>query len=136
MEAQDVEAALAGLKAEKELAETETTELQNAIERQSAALKDLADIKEAQGAEADAARPLPKVTIASLDEGGIDALPIDPLQTPVPVQTPGGVRLALVHFDLGSAELTPGGLRRAKEAAAWIKERGVGKIKLWAPPTR
>ncbi len=49
-------------------------------------------------------------------------LPIDPVQHPFPVQTQNGVRLALVHFDMGSAELSPGGLRRAKEAAAWIKE--------------
>ena len=57
-------------------------------------------------------------------------LPVDPTQQPYPVQTDMGVRLALVHFDLGSAELTPGGLRRAKEAAAWIKEQGIETIRL------
>ncbi|MGI9500618.1 MAG: OmpA family protein [Geminicoccaceae bacterium] len=79
---------------------------------------------------ANAGRSLPQIPIAALSHDNLAVLPIDPMQHPFPVQTKNGVRLALVHFDLGSAELTPGGLRRAKEAAAWIKEQGVEKIRL------
>ena len=77
-----------------------------------------------------AAQTLPQIPIASLSRDSLAVLPIDPTEYPFPVQTKGGVRLSLVHFDLGSAELTPGALRRAKEAAAWIKEQDIEKIRL------
>ena len=73
---------------------------------------------------------LPRIPIAELSADNTAVLPVDPMQEPYPVQTELGVRLALVHFDLGSAELTPGGARRAKEAAAWIKQQGIEKIRL------
>lgn len=74
---------------------------------------------------------LPRIPIVDLDEDSLAVLPIDPMHTPMPVKTENGIRLTLVHFDLGSAELTPGGMRRAKEAAAWIKQQSPNeKIRL------
>ncbi len=68
--------------------------------------------------------------IAAISSENLAVLPVDPSYEPFPVQTPLGVRLTQVHFDMGSAALTPGGLRKAKEAAAWIKQQDVEKIRL------
>ena len=77
------------------------------------------------------ARSLPRIPIADLNEDSLAILPIDPMQSPMPVQTKRGLRLSVVHFDLGSADLSPGGLRRARESAAWIKQQaGDEKIRL------
>ena len=73
---------------------------------------------------------LPRIPIAAISSDNLAVLPIDPTHQPFPVQTPMGIRLTEVHFDMGSAELTPGGLRKAKEAAAWIKDQDVQKVRL------
>ncbi len=70
------------------------------------------------------------IPIAALSTDNLAVLPIDPMYEPFPIQTPIGIRLTQVHFDMGSAQLTPGGLRRAKEAAEWIKAQDVEKIRL------
>ncbi|MEM7041392.1 MAG: OmpA family protein [Pseudomonadota bacterium] len=166
VEIQGAEASLAALKADRAVAEAEAIELKTAINRQQAALDDLAALKgeidqtkeelavqtallSDKHQEIDAAdsrlqeirkastrgsaptQTLPKIAIADLTGDSLAVLPIDPMQTPMPVQTDRGIRLTLVHFDLGSAELTPGAMRRAKEAAAWIKQQGIDqKIRL------
>lgn len=71
-----------------------------------------------------------RIPIAAISSDNLAVLPVDPIYEPFPVQTPMGVRLTEVHFDMGSAELTPGGMRKAKEAAAWIKTQDVEKIRL------
>ncbi len=71
-----------------------------------------------------------RIPIAAVSTNNLAILPVDPLYEPFPVQTPLGIRLTQVHFDMGSAELTPGGVRKAKEAAAWIKAQDVEKIRL------
>ncbi|MDH3661686.1 MAG: OmpA family protein [Alphaproteobacteria bacterium] len=96
----------------------------------AAAEAGVAEIKGGLQAGSVAAQSLPRIPIADLSADEPAVLPVDPTQIPYPVQTELGVRLALVHFDLGSAELTPGGLRRAKEAAAWIKQQDIQKIRL------
>lgn len=70
------------------------------------------------------------IPIAAVSSDNIAVLPVDPIYEPFPVQTPIGVRLSQIHFDLGSAELTSGGLRKAKDAAAWIKTQNVERIRL------
>lgn len=45
----------------------------------------------------------------------------DPLRSAYPISKKAGVRLAQVHFDTNSVELSPGGRRLTEEAAAWIK---------------
>ncbi|MGI9491831.1 MAG: OmpA family protein [Geminicoccaceae bacterium] len=71
-----------------------------------------------------------RMPIAAISSDSLAVLPVDPVYQPFPVQTPMGIRLTEVHFDMGSAELTPGGLRKAKEAAAWIRDQDVEKIRL------
>ena len=71
-----------------------------------------------------------RIPIAAISTDNPAVLPIDPMYEAFPVQTPLGVRLTQVHFDMGSAELTPGGLRKAKDAAEWIKTQDVEKIRL------
>ncbi|MGI9451528.1 MAG: OmpA family protein [Geminicoccaceae bacterium] len=73
---------------------------------------------------------LPRVPIAAISSDNLAVLPVDPTYQPFPVQTPMGIRLTEVHFDMGSADLTPGGLRKATEAAAWIKEQDVQQVRL------
>ena len=135
----DREAALGELEAIKGELEATRTELnyQNTIlnERQeqiALADKRLDQVQlairkgdESSDAEASGGLPIPAV---NLDD--FTALSIDPLHEPFPIQTPAGIRLTQIHFDLGSAELTPGGLRKAKEAANWIKAQNVEKVRL------
>jgi len=90
----------------------------------------LEEIRQASTSESSGSQSLPSIPIAELSEDTLAILPIDPLYVPFPVQTPKGVRLAQVHFDFASHELTPGGSRKAKEAAAWIKKQDVEKIRL------
>ncbi len=163
---QGAEASLAAIKADHAVAEAETIELKTTINRQQAAVDDLAALKgeleatrlelarettvldetrkelaaadtrlqgirRASTTRSSSAQSLPQIPIVDLEEGKLAVLPIDPMQTPMPVKTANGIRLTLVHFDLGSAELTPGGMRRAKEAAAWIRQQNPNeKIRL------
>jgi outer membrane protein OmpA-like peptidoglycan-associated protein len=155
-EMQGVEASLAALKADQAMVEAQQGELEKAMSQQEQALQDLANVKnelaeqeamlkarrdEVAKAEAQLAsvqkgqashnRSLPTIPIADLGDGKTAILPIDPMQTPIPVQTKNGLRLTVVHFDLGSAQLTPGAMKRAKDAAAWIKTQADGeKIRL------
>lgn len=102
-------------------------------ERQSeiaAADTQLEEIRQASASDPSAGQSLPTIPIAELSKDSLAVLPIDPLYVPFPVQTPKGVRLAQIHFDFASADLTPGGLRKAKEAATWIKAQDVEKIRL------
>lgn len=75
-------------------------------------------------------RTFARIPIAAISSDNPAVLPVDPMYEAFPVQTPIGVRLTQVHFDMGSAELTPGGLRKAKDAAAWIKAQDVEMIRL------
>lgn len=59
-----------------------------------------------------------------------EPLALDPVMTTVPVQTPMGLRLSLVHFDRGSADVSPGGQRKANEVAAWVKTHGAETIQI------
>ena len=54
----------------------------------------------------------------------------DPLLTAMPVQTEDGVRIAHVLFNYSSAELSPGAQRKIDDAAAWIRDNQVQKIRL------
>ena len=96
----------------------------------AAADTELNEIRQASASDPNVDQSLPTIPIAELSKDSLAVLPIDPLYNPFPIQTPKGIRLTQIHFDLASAELTPGGLRKAKEAAAWIKERNVEKIQL------
>ncbi|MGI9501648.1 MAG: OmpA family protein, partial [Geminicoccaceae bacterium] len=102
-------------------------------ERQSelaAADTQLDEIRQAAASDPSAGQSLPTIPIAELSKDSLAVLPIDPLYVPFPIQTPKGVRLTQIHFDFASADLTPGGLRKAKEAAAWIKAQDVEKVRL------
>ncbi len=155
-EMQGVEATLAALKADQAMVEAQRGELEKAMSQQEQVLQDLANVKKeladqeallkarrdevaeaeiqlasAQSGQVSSSRSLPTIPIAELGTGKTAILPIDPMQTPFPVQTENGIRLTVVHFDLGSAQLTPGAMKRAKEAAAWIKTQASGeKIRL------
>lgn len=155
-EMKGVEASLAALKADQATVEAQRGELEEAMSQQEQALQDLANVKKelaeqeallkarreevtqaeaqlasVQQGEAGSYRSLPTIPIAELGNGKTAILPIDPMQTPIPVQTRNGLRLTVVHFDLGSAQLTPGAMKRAKDAAAWIKTQAGGeKIRL------
>ena len=59
-----------------------------------------------------------------------EPLDLDPVMTTVPVQTPMGLRVSLVHFDRGSADVSPGGQRKANEVAAWVKTHGAETIQI------
>lgn len=59
-----------------------------------------------------------------------EPLSLDPVMTAVPVQTPMGLRVSLVHFDRGSADVSPGGQRKANDVAAWIKTHGAASIQV------
>ena len=119
---------LAALKGEIEEAKAELavqTALLDERRQEAAAAGDrLQGIRQASTDPSAPAQTLPTIAIADLSRDNPAVLPIDPMQTPMPVQTERGIRLTLVHFDLGSAELTPGAMRRAKEAAGWIKQLG------------
>ncbi|MEM8949072.1 MAG: OmpA family protein [Pseudomonadota bacterium] len=148
VEMQSVEASLQALKADHSTADEDLAAYKNELSETKAQLASetaLLDAKRAELADTDtqiikaraalengssAGQSLPQIPIAALSSDNPAVLPIDPLQHPFPVQTENGIRLALVHFDMGSHELSPGGLRRAKEAAAWIKAQGVEKITL------
>ncbi|MGI9507862.1 MAG: OmpA family protein [Geminicoccaceae bacterium] len=125
---------LAALKGELDVAKAELASQTALLEekRSEVALIDANSKRPGESSEAgsSAVQSLPRIPIAALSQDNVAVLPVDPTQHPFPVQTEGGVRLTLVHFDLGSAELTPGALRRAKEAAAWIKEQDIEKIRL------
>ncbi len=84
----------------------------------------------ARAATSSGGRTMAQIPLAALSQDKLAVLPIDPIFEPFPTQTPDGIRLTQMHFDLGSAQLTPGGMRKAKEAAAWIKKQGVEKIRL------
>ena len=75
-----------------------------------------------------------RVAIQEADAEGQDSswnpLSIDPVMATVPVQTPMGLRISLVHFDRGSADVSPGGQRKAKEVADWITSEGVESIQI------
>lgn len=155
-EIRGVEANLAALKADQALVEARRGELDQAMSQQEQALQTLANVKKElseqeallevrrgevlkeearlasiQKSQASTNRSLPTIPIAELGDGRTAILPIDPMQTPIPVQTKNGLRLTVVHFDLGSAQLTPGAMKRAKDAAAWIKTQAKGeKIRL------
>ena len=64
------------------------------------------------------------------DHPSWDPLAFDPVMTTVPVQTPMGLRVSLVHFDRGSSDVSPGGQRKANEVAAWIKTYGAETIQI------
>ncbi len=55
---------------------------------------------------------------------------LDPLLTASPYQTDNGVRIAHLLFNYGSSKLSPGTQRKVKEAASWIKNHDVRKIRL------
>lgn len=61
-------------------------------------------------------------SLASKDEGE------DPLRSAFPISKKIGLRLAQLHFDSGSAHLSPGSLRLAKEASEWIKTASGRKV--------
>lgn len=131
---QDALADLSALKGEIDETKTElalqTELLDEKLDEVAAVDTRLQTIRKAS-TTTDGERSLPRIPIADLSEDTVAILPIDPMQTPMPVQTDNGLRLSLIHFDLGSADLTPGGLRRAMEAAAWIKQQAADeKIRL------
>ncbi len=155
-EIRGVEADLAALKADQAVVEAKRGELDEVTSQQEQALQNLADIRQElseqealletrrsqileeearlaalQKGQVSTNRSLPTIPIAELGDGRTAILPIDPMQTPIPVQTKNGLRLTVVHFDLGSAQLTPGAMKRAKDAASWIKAQAKGeKIRL------
>ena len=56
---------------------------------------------------------------------------IDPFLAGVyPVDTELGVKLAQIHFDSGSAELSPGASRRILAVADWVTKEGIQEVTL------
>ena len=52
---------------------------------------------------------------------------VDPFLAGVyPVDTELGLKLAQIHFDTGSAELSPGASRRILAVADWVTKEGIG----------
>lgn len=76
-----------------------------------AALKEIEDLK---GNETSAPLPQPE-SLASKSDGS------DPLRSAFPISKKLGLRLAQVHFDPNSTQLSPGSERFTREAVEWIK---------------
>lgn len=56
---------------------------------------------------------------------------VDPFLAGVyPVDTELGLKLAQIHFDIGSAELSPGASRRILAVADWVTKEGIGEVTL------
>jgi len=108
---------------QKEVLEERQEQIQIAEDR-------LKELQQAVQDGTEGVQTVAQIPLAAVNSDNLAVLPVDPIYEPFPVQTPMGVRLTQVHFDMGSAELTPGGLRKAKETAAWIKEQDVDKIRL------
>lgn len=133
-EQEAVLADLEAIKADLEDTETELNYQQQILaERQEQIRLEDARLEQLKRAVRDASsgsKAADMIPIAALSSDNVAVLPIDPLYEPFPIQTPIGIRLTQIHFDLGSDKLTPGGLRKAKEAAAWIKAQDVETVRL------
>lgn len=82
------------------------------------ALKKIDELK-----SADLSAPLPQpASLASKNDGN------DPLRSAFPISKKAGIRLAQLHFEKGSAHLSPASLRLAEEASEWIKTAPGRKI--------
>ncbi len=58
---------------------------------------------------------------------------VDPTMGVYPFKMGPGIRLTQVHFNSGTATLSPGGLRKTKETAAWLKANQDGRrVKIMA----
>lgn len=100
------------------------TSVEKAIAKARSALDDATSKLDTPDAADQEAGSDPKDDLAQ------EPLTLDPVMTAVPVQTPMGVRVSLVHFDRGSADVSPGGKRKADEVAAWIKANGAEAIQV------
>lgn len=106
-------------KAEDEPANIET---KSNIERLQSELDDaLKKIDELKSAGLSLSMPQP-ASLASKNDGN------DPLRSAFPISKKMGMRLAQLHFERGSAHLSPASFRLAQEASEWIKTAPGRKI--------
>lgn len=137
------EAELAGLRADLETQQSESGDLRAELERREAELARLEDELKILRGDADAPQAVALQAPEIEDTGELDALrddgagldaALDAAKAPSAAQaaTPPDpdTPLTEVHFEIASAQLTPGGLVRALEAARAATELNLVKIRV------